>query len=111
MPDSEERPAKRVRADTFTASNRDLHSDSEDQVTRDEEFWLVDGNIVLVSGKVGFKVYMGLLAEQSAIFSNVFSSSRSDPSQLLDHVPVVHFSDSLQDLRHLLRALLPNKQR
>ena len=105
-----ERPAKRPRPDLETSSNTD-GSGSLDGLTRDKDFWLVDGTIVLIARKVAFKVYMGLLAEQSLVFSDVFSSASPTSSELLDRVPVVHLSDSPEDLRHLLRVLLPNKQR
>ncbi|KAM5536111.1 hypothetical protein V8D89_010210 [Ganoderma adspersum] len=109
MLEDPERPAKRPRSDLGTSSNND--SDSLEDLTRDKDFWLVDGTVVLIANKVAFKVYMGLLAEQSPVFSDVFSSASSNSSKLLEHVPVVHLSDSPEDLRHLLRALLPNRQR
>ena len=109
MLEDPERPAKRPRSDLDTSSNDD--ADSLEDLARDNDFWLVDGTVVLIARKVAFKVYMGLLAEQSPVFSDVFSSASSNSSKTLDHAPVVHLSDSPEDLRHLLRALLPNRQR
>ncbi len=108
MYETSDRPAKRARNDFEEPSDQ---ADTSEDLTRDDEFWLVDGNIVLIAGEVAFKVYKGLLAEQSPVFSDVFLSASLEVSQLFERVPVVHLSDSPEDLRHFLRALLPNKQR
>ncbi|KAI0669065.1 hypothetical protein C8Q78DRAFT_978671 [Trametes maxima] len=74
---------------------------------RDAEFWLDDGSVILVARQVGFRVYRGLLASQSRVFRDVFSSSSSSASETYQGCPLVHVSDSPQDLRHLLRVLIP----
>ena len=78
-------------------------------VQPDAEFWLPDGNIVLVSpDAVAFRVYNGLLAQQSGVLHGMFS----EPNQLVSaetiaDCGVVRLADSAVDLRHFLRALLP----
>ncbi|KAI1795284.1 hypothetical protein LXA43DRAFT_1090934 [Ganoderma leucocontextum] len=62
--------------------------DSVDGLKRSEEFWIQDGNIVLVAGETAFRVYRGLLALQS----------------------MIRLTDSPQDLAHLLRVLLPTSR-
>ncbi|KAL1938258.1 hypothetical protein VTO73DRAFT_11709 [Trametes versicolor] len=78
--------------------------------TRDEEFWYSDGNIILLAHDVEFRVYKGLLAEHSPVFKDMFSlpqppSPVTAPSE--DACPVVHLSDSPEDLRHILRVYMP----
>ncbi|KAI1786049.1 hypothetical protein LXA43DRAFT_80879 [Ganoderma leucocontextum] len=86
--------------------------DSLEGAPRDEELWLNDGNIVLVSqGRVMFKVYRGLLAAQSPIFADMFAVASSNSCAHFGGVPTVHLMDSSEDLRHLLRALVPSTQR
>ena len=81
------------------------------QLERDEEFWYEDGTIYLTAGNVVFKAYRGPLVEHSPVFRDMFSlpqpPTTTEPS--LPH-PVVPLPDSPQDLRHLLRALMPSKK-
>ncbi|KAM5536124.1 hypothetical protein V8D89_010223, partial [Ganoderma adspersum] len=79
--------------------------------SRDEELWLDDGNIVLVAGDTMFKVYRGLLAAQSPIFGDMFAVASSSRGAHFGDVPTVRLTDSPEDLKHLLRALVPNNQR
>ncbi|KAI0720773.1 hypothetical protein C8T65DRAFT_632773 [Cerioporus squamosus] len=79
--------------------------------TRDGEFWLGDGSIVLIAGNTGFRVYRELLAAQSPIFADMFATAAPSTDESIEGCPVVHVSDSAEDMRHFLRALLPKKQR
>lgn len=81
---------------------------------RDKEFWYSDGTIILVAGDVEFRVYKGILSENSPVFSDMFSlpqppmvSSQNTPSSGED-CPLVHLPDSAEDLRHVLRVYMPN---
>ncbi|KAI0676526.1 hypothetical protein C8Q78DRAFT_953454, partial [Trametes maxima] len=76
---------------------------------QDTEFWLSDGNLILVAGDTAFKVYKGLLAMQSTVFSDMLVAANPQASEVFDDHPVVRLSDSPQDLRHLLRILVPAK--
>ncbi|KAM5539599.1 hypothetical protein V8D89_006708 [Ganoderma adspersum] len=101
----ENRPPKRSR----TAADAD--GAVQDPLKHHEEFWLDDGNIVLVARRVGFRVYRGLLVTQSTVFADMFASSTPNSDETIDSCPVVHLSDSPEDLAHLLRVLLPTTQR
>ncbi len=81
-----------------------------DQLRWDDEFRFDDGSIVLVAGNIAFKVYKGLLAAQSMVFSDMLSTGSAHATQVVDGCPVVHLSDSPEDLRHLLRALISKEQ-
>ena len=116
MADSEgdQRPAKRPRT---LASNNPNNSCTlaspgfAKNIERDSEFWLEDGNVVLVAQNTGFRVYKGLLAAQSPVFHDMFSAAGLQADERYDGVPVVPLFDSPVDLRHLLRVLLPKTQK
>ncbi|KAI0742430.1 hypothetical protein C8Q80DRAFT_1238154 [Daedaleopsis nitida] len=81
---------------------------------RDEEFWLEDGTIILIARDIEFRVYSGLLAYHSPVLKEEFSKPHSKRSTLVPDggfllCPVVHLSDTPEDLRHLLRAYMPCK--
>ncbi len=81
--------------------------------TRDTEFWFEDGNVILVAKSYEFRVFEGILAHHSPVFQDMFSlpqpvsSALPEGTQTLDACPVVHLSDSPEDLRHVLRICLP----
>ena len=77
-----------------------------EQRLRDAEFWFEDGSVVLVAGGIAFKVYRGVLSDRSPVFKDMFSLPQPPSSSPFD-TPVVHLTDSPQDLRHILRACMP----
>ncbi len=118
MAEDEQRPLKRLR--TLAAESEDgvlpagsslaPHGPAVD-LEHDSEFWLEDGNVVLVAKNVGFRVYKGLLAAQSPVFYDMFSATSLLADEQHDGVPIVRLCDSPEDLRHLFRVLLPKTQR
>ena len=98
---------KRPRIDDQDAEE----TDNEAAVKRDEELWFEDGTVVLVAGNVEFCVYKGLLADRSPVFKDMFSfpQPHSPPAEPAD-LPRVNLPDSAEDVRELLRMLLPDKQ-
>ncbi|KAI1786059.1 hypothetical protein LXA43DRAFT_81168 [Ganoderma leucocontextum] len=77
-----------------------------EELTRDNDFWLEDGSVVLVAKKTAFKVYKGFLSLHSPVFSDMFSSA-SHADETYDGCPVVRISDSPEDLKWLLTHLIP----
>ena len=76
---------------------------------RDEEFWFDDGTVILVACDVEFRFYKGLLASVSPVFKQLFADSRVVRTVPMDQeqtfsCPVVHVSDSPEDLRYVLRT-------
>lgn len=108
-PRTPKRPRTDDEAPSTSGGNED--SDSLEGASRDEELWLDDGNIILVSKGVVFKVYRGLLAAQSPIFGDMFAVASSSSGAHFGDIPIVRLADSPEDLRHLLRALVPSTQR
>ncbi|RPD54023.1 hypothetical protein L227DRAFT_556949 [Lentinus tigrinus ALCF2SS1-6] len=99
-----------AQTDVKEPSTVSSHSHSV-ELKHHEEFWFHDGNIVLITGDTGYRVYQGLLSSQSTVFQDMFSSSIARHDELYEGFPIVRLSDSPQDLAHFLRVLLPKSQR
>ncbi|KAI1795381.1 hypothetical protein LXA43DRAFT_882046 [Ganoderma leucocontextum] len=81
------------------------------EAMRDEELWFEDGTVALVAGNVEFCFYKDLLEDQSPVFRDMFASPQpSTPPGEPSECARVHLSDSAEDVRELLRMLLPDKQ-
>ncbi|KAM5539632.1 hypothetical protein V8D89_006741 [Ganoderma adspersum] len=77
-----------------------------------EELWLSDGNVILSTQDTGFRVFRSLLATQSTVFAEIFTSELSSSDQeMFEGCAVVHVYDTPEDLAHFLRVLLPTSQR
>ena len=82
----EARPLKRPRTaeephlEAFT-----INAPSDlDNLQRHEEFWFDDGSIVLVAKRrTGFRVYRALLAAQSTVFADTFSSPSPSADEMI----------------------------
>ena len=85
-------------------------------VKQDEEFWFDDGTVILVARDIEFRVYRGVLAGLSSVFKDLFAEHHAFREVCMNiqgvptfPCPVVHVSDSPEDLRHLLRACFPKR--
>ncbi|KAI1795307.1 hypothetical protein LXA43DRAFT_992298 [Ganoderma leucocontextum] len=112
--DQHVRPQKRHRtaedppSQSSTPANTPLNSL---RLKRHDELWFDDGSVILVARDTGFRVFRSLLAAQSTVFADMFSSSSSSAEEMLEGCPVVQVSDSPEDVAHFLRVLLPTSQR
>lgn len=73
--------------------------------SRHPEFWLDDGNIILVADRsVAFRVHRSVLARKSGVFHDMFSFPQPDayPER---SCPVLHLPDSPEDLSYFLDAI------
>ena len=83
----------------------------QEQYARHSQFWLEDGNIILVASEImGFRVHRSVLALKSDFFKDMLilpqpKASSSDTSA--SHCPVLHLQDSPEDLAYPGRRL-PN---
>ena len=75
------------------------------ELTKDEELWFDDGNIVLVAESTAFRLYKGPLSTTSPVFRDLFSFKGSKDQELLEGCPAVRLHDSATHLRHFLRML------
>ena len=106
MSDDTARPMKRVRTKySPSEDNAETGSSKESGPKRDRQYWLEDGNIVLLAGQTAFRIYKGLLARQSTVFRDMFVASHPATGLTCDaSCPTVRLSDSPEDLRALLQA-------
>ncbi|KAF9524118.1 hypothetical protein CPB83DRAFT_820574 [Crepidotus variabilis] len=87
-------------------SKRPRTSDADSE--QDSKFWYQDGNIILQAGQKRFKVHMGVLSRQSAVFRDMFAmppSREENEGNEDDNCHVVVLQDSPQDLEILLTLL------
>ncbi|OJT07011.1 hypothetical protein TRAPUB_2141 [Trametes pubescens] len=101
---------KTSEVDTTTGGPARLHAADLDGFIRDKKFWLDDGTIILVASGVGFRVYKGILAIHSSVFRDMFAAGNAEIVADAP-CPIVHLSDSAEDLRPFLRAILPLEAR
>ncbi|KAG8850392.1 hypothetical protein FRB96_000456 [Tulasnella sp. 330] len=92
-----------------------------EQYARSGDHYHEDGSIILIAGRVKFKVYSGMLARRSEIFSDLFampqptdtgrrdsiSRGSSSSQMMLDGVPAITLDDDPNELTHLLDLVLP----
>ncbi|KAL6298850.1 hypothetical protein BKA93DRAFT_33789 [Sparassis latifolia] len=71
----------------------------------DTHFWFVDGSIILIAQGTAFRVHQTVLSRHSEIFRDLFSVPQPADQERSIGCPVVHLSDSRNDLRYLLRVL------
>ncbi|KAH9829562.1 uncharacterized protein C8Q71DRAFT_727995 [Rhodofomes roseus] len=106
---SDEPPTrKRPRTDSESSAASVGSDSSKEPFSRDGRFWYEDGNIVVIAGNVGFRVYKGLLSAHSDVFRDMFSLPQPGPDPVGD-CPVVHVTDTAAELRSLLSVLLPTQ--
>ncbi|TFK84837.1 hypothetical protein K466DRAFT_601699 [Polyporus arcularius HHB13444] len=83
------------------------------QREQDERFWFEDGTIILVAGKVEFKVYARPLVEHSPVFKDMLSLPQEEGTFMDASKPpveaLVHLPDSPDDLRYLFEVIMPAK--
>ncbi|KAM5531294.1 hypothetical protein V8D89_015049 [Ganoderma adspersum] len=95
MSSATEPPRKRARVE-------DGNGETTSHPRKDDEVWLSDGSIVVVTAdNVAFRVHKSTLARRSEIFSDLFSLSNADRAAL----SFARVSDSSDDIRHLFLVL------
>jgi len=67
--------------------------------------WFDDGNVVLEAEGKQFRVYRGILSENSVVFNDMFYLSRPGGEDEVEGCPVVRLSDRAEDLRIVLEVL------
>lgn len=77
-------------------------------VRQHEEIWYDDGNVVLIAEASSFRVHKSILARHSEFFHDMFKlpqPPQGDASSDDVQCPVVHTSESAEDLAHFLDAI------
>ncbi|KIM76197.1 hypothetical protein PILCRDRAFT_652388 [Piloderma croceum F 1598] len=76
--------------------------------TRDKPYF-DDGNIILAVKNSHFRVYRGVLATLSPVFSDMFALPQPTKGEILvDGCPVIQLDDSVEDWRTILSAIFPS---
>ncbi|KIM82681.1 hypothetical protein PILCRDRAFT_70265 [Piloderma croceum F 1598] len=97
MSDSaEQQCAKRPRIDT---------SNALPTIPERGDPWLDDRNIILHAESTQFRVHRSILSASSSVFRDMFSLPQPENENLVDGCPVVHVSDTADNLHHVLKAL------
>jgi len=105
------RPRKRPRADPDAVSiTEDCAAQLKINLRKDDKFWYSDGSVGLAAQNVGFKVYRGLLAEQSGVFADLFTLPQPPEAQSVEDCPTVHLSGTAQELRALLSIMIHGRK-
>ncbi|KAL6301487.1 hypothetical protein BKA93DRAFT_709757, partial [Sparassis latifolia] len=69
------------------------------------EFWFCDGSIVLiVLSRRTFPVYQRVLSQNSVVFRDLFTLAQPI-GNMIDGWPIVHLSDSEEDVPVLLSSM------
>ncbi|PCH43111.1 hypothetical protein WOLCODRAFT_25737 [Wolfiporia cocos MD-104 SS10] len=76
-----------------------------EDLVRDENFWFDDGNVVITSGTIGWKIHKSVLSRSSPAFREFFAVTPTDGIDQRYGCPVVILEDHPDDIRLLLRAL------
>lgn len=74
-------------------------------IQRSTSIWYDDGSLILQAETTQFKVYRGILADNSAIFQNMFLVPQPSENALVDGCIVVEMQDTALDLEHFLHAI------
>ncbi|PIL26172.1 hypothetical protein GSI_11927 [Ganoderma sinense ZZ0214-1] len=89
------------------SSGSESDAAGEEKYTRDLDFWLDDGNLILLAGRSAFRVYRGLLVKNSPVFADMFTTGSAGATETFDNCPVVRLADHPQNLRDFLQYLMP----
>jgi hypothetical protein len=64
-----------------------------------------DGNVAILAGKSYFLVHRGFLSRQSEYLAGLTKDNYSCPTMMLEGRPVLHLSDSPDDISLLLHSM------
>ncbi len=97
--------------DDPTADPQNTMPVDDSSLRKDEELWFEDGNLILTTPTVRFRVYRGLLVAHSPVFRDMLSLPQppeaTPPSKCANCMPIVTLPlfDSPSDLHHFLKTL------
>jgi len=75
---------------------------------RSQDVWYDDGNVVIQTENIVFKVFRGILASNSAVFADMFSvpqPTHDAGPDVYDSCPLIQIYDTPEDARHFLKAI------
>lgn len=78
---------------------------ADDQPKHHSELWYEDGNVILITENVAFRVHRSILSRRSQVFKDLFAFPQPESIDTLEDCPLIHLSDGAEDLAHLLEAI------
>lgn len=69
------------------------------------DIWFDDGSVILQAESTQFRVHRTMLARHSPVFRDIFSIPQPGDEALIEGCPIIHLSDSAEDIRLTLLAL------
>jgi hypothetical protein len=100
---SDDNPRKRPRT-----SDEDLDEPNVETIQHDD-LWFEDGNIVLIASliasDIAFRVHRSILSRHSHVFRDILTIPQPSDSPTVEDCPVVHLSDSGDDVQYFVNAL------
>ncbi|KAJ7350759.1 hypothetical protein DFH08DRAFT_695625 [Mycena albidolilacea] len=88
----------------MSSAQSGLESTRNMSVTR-SNIWYEDGSIILQARGTQFRVYWGVLAQQSSFFRDMQSLPQPPDQPSVDGCPVIELHDDVADVEYLLKAL------
>jgi len=65
------------------------------------EIWYDDGSVVIQAHSTQFRVHRSILSAHSSVLKDMVPNAE----ELVEGCPIIHLSDSAEDMAHLLKAL------
>jgi hypothetical protein len=90
-------PTKRRRTSSAQETN-------PNPITR-SDIWFEDGSVVLQVELKQFRVHRTMLARHSTVFKDMFGIPQPQGEAAIEGCPIVHLSDTAEDVCHMLMAL------
>ncbi|KAF7353937.1 hypothetical protein MVEN_01080000 [Mycena venus] len=90
----------------FSQSIMEVASSHPERV---QELWFDDGNLVIQAGNNQYRVFRGILAARSPVFKDMFSFPQPPDSDLVEGCPLVHLSDSAEEVTVFFRAIFDSE--
>lgn len=74
-----------------------------------ETLWYGDGNVILVTGNLGFRVHKSILARKSEVMNDLFSLANPAEDEQFEDCPIVRLSDGPALLSIFLHRIYGNQ--
>ncbi|KAJ7159359.1 hypothetical protein C8R43DRAFT_1234077 [Mycena crocata] len=77
----------------------------EEPLHRVENLWFEDGGIVIKAQNTLYRVFRGILEQQSPIFADMFSIPQPQNAETIEGLPVAEIPDAAEDVTVFFRAI------
>lgn len=87
------------------AKRKRIDNDEDHGALKRGDPWFEDGNIILQAEQTQFRVYRGLLASSSDIFTDMFMIPQPTATNQVGGCAIIELPDSALDWEHVLKAM------